>query len=42
MVAGGPTIIVIEDDPAFRRSTERLLDSVGYRVQAFGTATDFL
>jgi FixJ family two-component response regulator len=42
MIAGRPTIIVIEDDPAFRRSTERLLESVGYRVQTFGTATDFL
>ena len=42
MVAGEPTIILIEDDPAFRRSTERLLESVGYRVQAFGAATDFL
>jgi FixJ family two-component response regulator len=42
MIAGESTIIVIEDDPAFRRSTERLLESVGYRVQTFGTATDFL
>ena len=40
MVAGGPTIILVEDDPAFRRSTARLLESVGYRVQTFGAATD--
>jgi FixJ family two-component response regulator len=42
MVEGGPIIILIEDDPAFRRSMERLLESVGYRVQTFGAATDFL
>ena len=42
MVEGGSIIILIEDDPAFRRSTERLLESVGYRVQTFGAAADFL
>jgi FixJ family two-component response regulator len=42
MVEGRPIIILIEDDPAFRRSTERLLESVGYSVRTFGAATDFL
>ncbi|MBV9488923.1 MAG: response regulator transcription factor [Verrucomicrobia bacterium] len=42
MGEGDPIIIVIEDDPAFRRSTQRLLESVGYRVQAFGAAKEFL
>jgi FixJ family two-component response regulator len=35
-------VIVIDDDPSFCRSTERLIRSVGYAVQTFGTATEFL
>jgi FixJ family two-component response regulator len=35
-------VIVIDDDPSFRRSTERLIRSVGYSVQSFGTAAEFL
>ena len=37
-----PIVIVIDDDAAFRRSTERLILSVGYRVQPFAAAGDFL
>jgi FixJ family two-component response regulator len=35
-------VIIIDDDPSFRRSTERLIRSMGYSVQSFGTASDFL
>ena len=35
-------VIIIDDDPSFRRSTERLIRSIGYSVQSFGTASDFL
>src|SRR3982075_4558768 len=35
-------VIVIDDDESFRRSTERLIRSIGYSVQSFGTASDFL
>src|ERR1700694_5627783 len=37
-----PIVIVIDDDAAFRRSTERLILSVGYKVQTFAAAGDFL
>jgi FixJ family two-component response regulator len=42
MAALDPIVIVIDDDPSFRRSTERLIQSVGYKVEAFNSATDFL
>lgn len=35
-------VFVIDDDPSFRRSTERLLRLAGYAVRSFGTATEFL
>ena len=35
-------VIVIDDDPAFRRSTERLIHLAGYAVRTFGTAAEFL
>src|ERR1700716_1036342 len=35
-------VIVIDDDESFRRSTERLIRSMGYSVQSFNTAADFL
>src|ERR1700716_843760 len=37
-----PIVIVIDDDAAFRRSTERLILSVGYKVQTFAAAGEFL
>jgi FixJ family two-component response regulator len=36
------SVIVIEDDPSFRRSLERLLRTEGFLVVAFGSAADFL
>ena len=42
MSATEPTVYVVDDDPSFRRSTERLIRSAGYKVQGFGTATEFL
>jgi FixJ family two-component response regulator len=36
------TVAVIDDDPSVRRGLERLLRSVGYRVETFGSARDFL
>ena len=42
MSATEPIVYVVDDDPSFRRSTERLIRSAGYQVQAFGTAAEFL
>jgi FixJ family two-component response regulator len=42
MAEADSIVIVIDDDPSFCRSTERLIRSVGYAVQTFGTATEFL
>lgn len=36
------SVIIIEDDPSFRRSLERLLRTEGFHVVAFGCAADFL
>jgi FixJ family two-component response regulator len=36
------TVILIDDDPDFRQTAERLIRSAGYEVQKFGTATEFL
>jgi FixJ family two-component response regulator len=35
-------VSVIEDDQFFRESMRRLMRSLGYRVEAFASATDFL
>jgi FixJ family two-component response regulator len=35
-------VIVIDDDSSFRRSTERLINSAGFKVQSFAAAKDFL
>jgi FixJ family two-component response regulator len=35
-------IYVIDDDPAIRRSLERLLDAVGFRVASYATPNEFL
>ena len=35
-------VFIIDDDPLYRASTERLVRSVGLRVQSFGSAREFL
>jgi FixJ family two-component response regulator len=35
-------ISVVEDDPSFRDSMRRLMRSLGYSVEAFSSAADFL
>lgn len=35
-------VYVVDDDPAIRRSLERLLDAIGFRVTSFATPTAFL
>jgi FixJ family two-component response regulator len=36
-----PTIFVVDDDPSVRRSTERLVCSMGFNVQTFASAKEF-
>lgn len=36
------TVFVVDDDEALRRATTRLLDSHGYLVRTFASATEFL
>jgi len=35
-------VYLVDDDASFRRSTERLLESAGFRVEPFASAHDFL
>ena len=35
-------VILVDDDPSFRRSTERLLRMAGYAMQSFASALEFL
>jgi len=37
-----PVVFVVEDDPSMRPALESLIRSVGLRVQAFGSAREFL
>lgn len=37
-----PSVYVVDDDPAIRRSLERLLDADGFRVISFATPAAFL
>jgi len=37
-----PLVSVVEDDHFFRASMERLMRSMGYRVESFSSAGDFL
>jgi FixJ family two-component response regulator len=36
------TVFVVDDDPSLRRSTERLLRSLGFGVRTFATGQEFL
>ncbi len=42
MVQPEPTIFIIDDDPSVRKSLSRLLRSMGYAVETFSTAEEFL
>jgi FixJ family two-component response regulator len=42
MTETDPTVFVVDDDPSVRRSTERLVRSMGFNVQAFATAKEFM
>ena len=42
MLEGAPTIFVVDDDAAVRRSLTRLLRSAGWNAEAFASADDFL
>jgi len=37
-----PTVFVVDDDSSIRRSTERLVRSMGFGVQTFASAKEFL
>ncbi|MFZ7112467.1 MAG: response regulator transcription factor [Desulfatiglandales bacterium] len=37
-----PTIFIVDDDPSVRKSTQMLLESVGFDVRTFASAQDFL
>jgi FixJ family two-component response regulator len=37
-----PIVFVVDDDPSVRTSTERLVRSVGFKVQTFASAKEFL
>jgi FixJ family two-component response regulator len=41
MSEGEPTVFVVDDDPSVRRSTERLVRSMGFDVKAFASAAEF-
>jgi len=36
-----PTVFVVDDDPSVRRSTERLVRSMGFNVQTYASAKEF-
>jgi FixJ family two-component response regulator len=37
-----PTVLIVDDDPSMRRALTNLFQSVGLRVQAFGSAADVM
>ena len=42
MEEGDSIVFIIDDDPLYRRSSERLVRSIGFGVQSFESARDFL
>ena len=42
MPDANPSVVIIDDDPEFRESVERLLESVGLDTQQFSSVADFL
>jgi FixJ family two-component response regulator len=42
MIEAEPIVFVVDDDPSVRRSIERLTQSLGFRVQTFRSAAEFL
>ena len=40
--AGEPIVFIVDDDPSMRRALTNLFESVGLRVEAFGSAPDIL
>ena len=42
MIASNSMVFLIDDDASVRKGVSRLLRSVGYNSQAFGSASDFL
>jgi FixJ family two-component response regulator len=38
----GPVVSIVDDDASLRRSVRNLLTSVGFRVETFASAEDFL
>lgn len=42
MTEPAPVVFVVDDDPSVRRAIKRLVESVGLRVEAFGSAQEFL
>ena len=42
MTQSEPLVYLVDDDASFRRSTERLIESAGFKVKPFSSARDFL
>ena len=42
MTGAEPTVFVVDDDPSVRRSTERLVRTMGFDVRTFASAKEFL
>ena len=42
MTAVAASVFVVDDDPSVRKSLTRVIESAGYRVQAFASAREFL
>ncbi len=42
MSEAAAVVFVVDDDPSVRRAIKRLVESVGLRVELFGSAQEFL